>query len=59
MSAVTRASRFDTKWQAELYLHELGFNLILGRWMRGNQFATITPLPASNRWLVEIGVPTV
>ena len=59
MSAVTRASRFDTKWQAELYLHELGFRKVGGNWMRGTQFATITPLPASGRWLVEIGVSTV
>lgn len=58
MSAVMRSVRFDTKYQVELYLHELGFNRILGRWMRGSQFATITHLPASDRWLVEIGVPT-
>ena len=58
MSAITRSSKFDTKWQAELYLHELGFKRISGRWMRDTQFGKVTPLPASGRWLVEIGVST-
>ena len=58
MSAVTQEITFKKRSEATQHLSRLGFVEIGGMWMHHANWAAIKYLPASNSWLVQIGVLT-
>ena len=56
MSAVTQEIPFKKRSEATKYLSSLGFVEIGEMWMHHAHWAAIKHLPASNSWLVQVGV---
>lgn len=58
MSAVTKEMTFKKRSEATQYLSSLGFVQVGDMWMHYSNWAAIKHLPASNSWLVQVGVVT-
>ena len=58
MSAVTHEIQFKKRSEATKHLVSLGFVQIGDMWMHYSNWAAIKHLPASNSWLVQVGVVT-
>ena len=58
MSAITQEIPFKKRSEATKYLAGLGFVQVGDMWMHYSNWAAIKHLPASNSWLVQVGVVT-